>query len=182
MDSYVLMAIVMMTVVGLVIDATDIEAKLQSWTGMKPSTGWVILVMVFNGLVLQYLRSNIYKAREMYGIQLPQVYATKQDTKHATIYNCYQRAHLHTLEMQAEFITFSFVASIKYPILAAFSSFLFSFSRIISANGYYTGIAKNRNYGEFGYFGLLTLGACSLMTGLHQIDINLAESIMAIFK
>jgi len=163
--------------VGLAVEFFQLEKKLTAATGLKSSLGWVGLAIVFNGLVIQYLASQVMKARKEYKVDYPELYAVKAENKYAKEFNCYQRAHQNTLEQQPIFIPLTLLAAQRYPLIAAISAFIFSLSRIFFASGYYTFDPAKRSRGAFGYIGYGFIFGLAVVNCLLMVDINLLSLI-----
>ena len=101
------------------------------------STVWVLVGQSF----------IVGRKRAAAKVEYPQAYASKElqdKSKEAMIFNCAQRAHANTLELMPIIWASTVVAGLKYPIPAAASCFVYSFSRIFYTRGYLTGDPKRR--------------------------------------
>ncbi|ESK88513.1 glutathione s-transferase [Moniliophthora roreri MCA 2997] len=91
-------------------------------------------------------------------IAYPQLYAEKAQEEaslEAKKFNCAQRAHQNTLENIPIVWLTTCIAAVKYPILAASLTGLWSLSRYFYTRGYVTGDPTKRLRG--GYLGSLTV-------------------------
>ncbi|ESO88900.1 hypothetical protein LOTGIDRAFT_209813 [Lottia gigantea] len=125
--------------------------------------GYVILVLPATWIVLTILAMNVMKARKKYKVEYPNLYSNNHN------FNCVQRAHQNTLENLTFFIMFLLAGGLQFPKLCAASGVLYLISRLVYAYGYYTGDPAKRNYGAFGYIGLMTLIVCTVITGLNML-------------
>ena len=91
-------------------------------------------------------------ARKKHGIKYPKMYSEKNEE-----FNCFQRAHQNTLEVLPFFITNLLLGGLRHPCLSAIAGTGFLISRVMYANGYYTGKPENRVPGAKGTFASLIL-------------------------
>jgi len=150
---------------GTLVHFTGIEKILNGY--INPSIPRPILVgipVVLSGFVLQWMAFKVIEARFKYDVKWPTLYASKAENKSADEFNCVQRAHQHTLENNAQFLGELAVAAYEYPISSSIFGSIFVLSRVFFAHGYYTGVAKNRDWGSFGYFALLGLRGLALLS------------------
>ncbi|XP_078375337.1 glutathione S-transferase 3, mitochondrial-like [Oculina patagonica] len=124
--------------------------------------GYVILTTVSSGFMIAYLAWNVGKARKQYNIPYPKMY-----DENKPIFNCIQRAHLNTLEMYPQFLTFLLLGGLEHPVACSVGGAVWIVSRLFYAHGYYTGDPKKRMRGSFGYLGLVTLLGCTVKLGLR---------------
>merc|ERR1712178_343158 len=113
---------------------------------------YVILTAVLNNGVNFWMATRVARARKVHNVQYPDMYSADNKT-----FNCIQRAHQHTLELQPMFLMMLFVGGLKHPRWAAGCGVVYSLGRIAFARGYYTGDPANRRWGAIGSFGLLGL-------------------------
>jgi len=158
---------------GFAVEYFNLEKKLTSLTGLKSSLGWIGLVMIFNGLMIQFLSSQVMKARKEYKVEYPDLYAVKAENKYAKEFNCYQRAHQNTLEQQPIFIPLALIAAQRYPLIAAISGFIFVLSRFFFASGYYTFDPAKRYRGGFGMIGVGLLFGLTVVNCLIMLDVDI---------
>lgn len=118
---------------------------------VEPMFGLVILVFVASIFMLQWLGFNVVKARKKHDVQYPLMYSDKDN-----MFNCIQRAHQNTLEVYPLFLCTLFIAGLFAPFIASIAGIIWIVSRVVYANGYYSGDPENRIKGAFGYIGLLT--------------------------
>jgi len=158
--------------VALSLDHFEVEEKISKLTGLKSSIGWIGFVMIFNGIMLQHLGHKVMEARKLYSVDYPTMYATKEN-KNSAIFNCYQRAHQNTLEIQPTFLVFTYFAAQRFPLITAISSSLVIISRFLYASGYYTGNPASRSRGHFGYLGHIIIFGLTIINSLYMLDIDL---------
>jgi len=124
--------------------------------------GYVVVVSLANNFVNHWMAVNVNRARKRYKVEYPDMYS---DSK---MFNCIQRAHQNTMEMQPVFLYMLFLGGLKHPRISAGAGVVFLLGRIQFARGYYTGDPDRRFSGAFGAFGMFTLMGCvtSLAVGL----------------
>eukprot|EP00920_Eleutheroschizon_duboscqi_P024824 GHVT01061538.1.p1 GENE.GHVT01061538.1~~GHVT01061538.1.p1 ORF type:complete len:169 (-),score=27.37 GHVT01061538.1:372-878(-) len=71
------------------------------------------------------------------------------------LFNCYQRAHMNTLENYPQFLVLLVLGGLKNPIVTALGGLLWLAGRVVYCRGYFTGEPKNRIKGSFHYTGLM---------------------------
>lgn len=86
-------------------------------------------------------------------------------------FNCYQRAHQNTLELQFTFLTLLGLASLSEPTAAAGLGMTYIAGRVMYTLGYSTGEPKKRNRGAFGMVGILGLFGLSIFTCLKSLHV-----------
>ena len=86
------------------------------------------------------------------------------------------------ITVQPQFLTFCFIASQRYPIVAAVSAFVVVLSRYFYAWGYYTGNPDGRYRGAFGYFGFFALLGCTMMYGFNELGVDFGKVIERFVK
>ena len=86
------------TAMAFGLDYFEAETRLSKLTGLPSSIGFVGLALIFNTQVLFYLGGKVMKARKLYNVEYPTMYATKAENKYAKEFNCYQRGHQNALE------------------------------------------------------------------------------------
>ncbi|PFH36338.1 MAPEG family protein [Besnoitia besnoiti] len=141
--------------------------------------GWVIADVLLALALQVYLTVNVTRARRRFGIECPDVYAIKGVTgrtrfsgdadvmllrlsdQECEVFNCYQRAHLNTLESYPIFLALLCLGGLQYPSACAIGGFIFLLGRLFYAFGYYTGHPEKRMWGSFGIIGL---AICALST------------------
>lgn len=133
---------------------------------LLPEFGYVILVFIVSYFALFWMAANVGMARKKYEVPYPAMYSDR-----VPMFNCIQRAHQNTLEAYPPFLVFLLLGGLLYPKLSALSGIVWIVSRIVYAKGYYTGDPKNRNYGAFGYLGLLVLLGCNVCLALQLIGV-----------
>ncbi|PHJ17652.1 mapeg family protein [Cystoisospora suis] len=157
--------------------------------GPGPMYGWVVADVILALALQVYLTVNVSRARRRFGIECPDVYAIKGVTgrvrnspdanltllrlsdKECDVFNCYQRAHLNTLESYPIFLSLLCLGGLQYPSASALGGFVFLLGRLLYAFGYYTGEPQKRMWGSFGAIGL---GICALST--LGLALNLATA------
>ncbi|KAG7382084.1 Microsomal glutathione S-transferase 3 [Phytophthora pseudosyringae] len=121
---------------------------------LQPAHGFVPLLVVFLLFVNMWAGIKVGKARKLYGIEYPQMYAEQSD-KNAKAFNCVQRGHQNIMENVPIFLALIFTSSIYRPQIAAIASFVRIMGFILYMRGYSSGDPKKRMQGSFGYLGLL---------------------------
>lgn len=119
--------------------------------------GLVILTAVFNWFVLLWQMIQVGKARKQHKVNYPILYESKEPSQ----FNCVQRAHQNSLEWNASFLAFLFIAGLSTPISSTVAGTVYNIGRIYYALGYYTG---NAHKGLWGLYGLFYLCIASLYT------------------
>jgi len=131
---------------------------------VTPAYGWVVLVLVASYFLTMYLGVKVGMMRKKIGFPYPKMYSEKDD-----LFNCYQRAHQNTMEVYPQVMLLMLVGGLHCPCLAAAGGGLWCVSRIVYAHGYYTGKPAARNYGAFGYLGILSLLYCCVSLALSLL-------------
>ncbi|ETV68907.1 hypothetical protein H257_15254 [Aphanomyces astaci] len=127
---------------------------------LQPEHGYIILVVVLVAFVNLWAGFKVGAARRLYGIAYPQMYAETKD-EHFLAFNCVQRAHQNVLENLPTFLSLLFVSSVYRPLWAAIAGLVRVIGFIVYIHFYSSGDPAKRQYGAFGYIGLLTLvGLC----------------------
>ncbi|XP_047736458.1 microsomal glutathione S-transferase 3 [Hyalella azteca] len=127
--------------------------------------GYCIIVAALSYFLLMWLGMQVGKMRKKTGIKYPTMYSDKDN-----LFNCYQRAHQNTLEVYPSFLCLLLLGGMYQSCLCAAAGLLWIASRVVYANGgYYTGDPSKRNYGAFGYIGLLIMLYSSVRAGLTYI-------------
>ncbi|KAF0700978.1 Aste57867_8424 [Aphanomyces stellatus] len=128
---------------------------------LQPEHGYVILVAVSVAFVNLWAGFKVGAARRLYGIAYPQMYAETKD-EHFLAFNCVQRAHQNVLENLPIFfallLTSAYVALlfVYRPTWAALAGLVRIVGFVVYIHFYASGDPAKRNYGAFGYIGLLT--------------------------
>jgi glutathione S-transferase len=135
--------------------------------GLSKTFGLVILVnIILSGLFLVVLGAKVGKARGTYRdkaikdgekdaearYSYPNLYVDG-NTKNSKLFNCVQRGHQQALETYTQFITFSIVSGLRFPVATAFTGLMWIFCRAKWAEGYATG-EPSRRYDHFLAFGI----------------------------
>mmetsp|Transcript_30811 Transcript_30811/g.52121 ORF Transcript_30811/g.52121 Transcript_30811/m.52121 type:complete len:196 (+) Transcript_30811:82-669(+) len=84
----------------------------------------------------------------------PKMYA-EGFSEAAKLFNCAQRTHQHALETYVQFVSFSLVAGLKFPVTATLGGLLWLYARHLWAEGYKTG-EPGKRYQNFFAFGIWT--------------------------
>ncbi|KAG1710788.1 hypothetical protein DVH05_013513 [Phytophthora capsici] len=121
---------------------------------LQPAHGFVPLLVVLLLFVNFWAGIKVGKARKLYGVEYPQMYAEQSD-KNAKAFNCVQRGHQNIMENIPIFLALMFTSSIYRPQIAAIASFVRILGFIAYMRGYSSGDPKKRLQGTFGYLGLL---------------------------
>jgi len=142
---------VVCAVFGVIIHYTKLEVLARGFVPHAPQLFLFAIPVALGAAVLQWLAFNVNWARAEYNVAWPTLYADKATCKEAEAYNCYQRAHQHTLEGWAQLFAELYVANQLFPVLSCIFASGFILSRIPFAWGYYSGNVANRRGGNFGY-------------------------------
>jgi len=126
--------------------------------------GYVVLVGLSTIVLLEYLGINVGRARKKYEVKYPTMYSDKSE-----MFNCIQRAHQNTLEWYAAFLMLLIFGGLQHPCLSAAAGAIWVASRYFYAQGYYTGDPAKRQWGAFGYIGLLILLGTTTSFALHLL-------------
>eukprot|EP00922_Rhytidocystis_sp_ex-Travisia-forbesii_P071826 GHVS01107181.1.p1 GENE.GHVS01107181.1~~GHVS01107181.1.p1 ORF type:complete len:179 (-),score=2.40 GHVS01107181.1:208-744(-) len=149
--------------------------SFSSTVGISSEYAYCVLDILLCYLLMMFLTFNVVRARKRFGVDYPDLYATKGVTHRSapedefTIdsrplllsdadcdhYNCYQRAHQNTLELFPAVASSILLGGLAHPIWAAAGGLIWIISRICHALGYYTGKPINRIWGIYGYVGLI---------------------------
>ncbi|KAH9133847.1 hypothetical protein LEN26_003322 [Aphanomyces euteiches] len=121
---------------------------------IQPDHGYVILVVVLVVFVNFWAGMKVGAARKKYNIKYPQMYAEKGD-KNFIEFNCVQRAHQNMLENLPVFLSILATSSIYRPMWAAIAGLVRVLGFIVYVASYASGSPEKRQYGAFGYLGLL---------------------------
>jgi len=137
---------------------------VQSKILLPEGYGYVVFTALSSVFVNMWMGMNVMKARKEHNVKYPTLYS-KDNEK----FNCVQRAHQNTLENYPQFLLLLTVGGLQYPRVAAGAGALYLVGRIVYAKGYYTGDPEKRNYGAFGYAGLLTLLGSCVSLAAHEL-------------
>lgn len=133
---------------------------------------------LFHVFVMQWLAFCVNNARIRYNVPWPNLYAESTHPD-AIPYNCVQRAHQHFLEQTLMVGILMAVASTEYPFSAGACTMVFTFSKIIgNVLGYGSGKASRRNWGMFGYLGLIVLMGLAVFATAKKFGLD-AEGFVA---
>ncbi|XP_047128149.1 glutathione S-transferase 3, mitochondrial isoform X1 [Hydra vulgaris] len=132
--------------------------------------GYVVLTFFLSIVMLTYFTFKVVMARKKYNIQYPTLYAN-DDHKEGKIFNCYQRVHQNTLEVYTQTMLCLLIGGIQHPIISSVSGVVWIISRIVYAQGYYTGIPAKRVWGSFGYIFLFTMYGTTISFALHLLQL-----------
>lgn len=136
--------------------------------------GYVIFVAIDSIIVNHWLAYKVVKARKQYNVPYPIMYVN--DAKEGSDgykFNCIQRAHQNTLELQPAFLTFLLLGGLQHPRVAVGAGIIYTVGRIVYARGYHTGDPAKRRHGGFGMAGLVVLLGTTMCFAAHQLDWNL---------
>ena len=131
---------------------------------LLPEFGYVVFTAIGSIFMLMYFGIKVGQARKLYGVEYPTMYDEKQK-----IFNCYQRAHLNTLENYPQFLILLFLGGLKHPLLCSAAGVIWIIGRILYAHGYYSGDPKKRLRGAIAYVGYFILIGCTISLGLQLI-------------
>ncbi|KAL3671445.1 hypothetical protein V7S43_003367 [Phytophthora oleae] len=127
---------------------SGIQVELQAAHGFVPL---LVVILLFVNL---WAGVKVGKARKLYGVEYPQMYAEQSD-KNAKAFNCVQRGHQNIMENIPIFLALIFTSSIYHPQIAAIAGFVRILGFVVYMRGYSSGDPKKRLQGGFGYLGLL---------------------------
>ncbi|RHZ88160.1 hypothetical protein Glove_26g258 [Diversispora epigaea] len=134
--------------------------------------GYVIITGIVSIFVTIYLGQSAVAARRKAGIPYPFMYATAEEAKNdhnKMVFNCYQRAHLNTMENYSQFLFALVIGGLKYPILSSIGGVICILGRLVYAWGYQTGDPSKRMRGRFGYIGIFILGGTSIASAISLL-------------
>eukprot|EP01126_Amoeba_proteus_P046642 TRINITY_DN527_c0_g2_i1.p1 TRINITY_DN527_c0_g2~~TRINITY_DN527_c0_g2_i1.p1 ORF type:complete len:154 (-),score=21.51 TRINITY_DN527_c0_g2_i1:50-511(-) len=105
---------------------------------------------VLSGVVLQMIGFRVGSARAKVKLDYPAMYFDREEAekdKEKKTFNCVQRGHQNLLETYTSQLFFFLISGLKFPLLTAFATLLYSVGAWSFATGYATGIPKNRYAG-----------------------------------
>eukprot|EP00047_Mylnosiga_fluctuans_P003958 m.231952 g.231952 ORF g.231952 m.231952 type:complete len:149 (-) comp12282_c0_seq1:40-486(-) len=141
---------------------------------IDPEYGYVVLTATATAFVFTWMGFRVGGARKKYGVQYPKLYADASDCggkqQDINTFNCIQRAHQNSLENLPQFLALLVFGGANYPAIAALAGVIYLAGRVAYVLGYSTGDPKKRNWGAFGYIGLLTLVGLNVHTGLALLQ------------
>lgn len=140
---------------------------MQLIFALSSDFGYVVIVFVLVWILINWLESRVLQARLIYKVDYPRMYIEP----HAHVFNCIQRAHQNTLEVYPLFLVLLVFSGLLYPRLSAASGVIWIAGRVAYALGYSTGDPGKRQYGVFGYIGLLTLLVCNIILALKMLGV-----------
>ncbi|KAG7400886.1 Microsomal glutathione S-transferase 3 [Phytophthora boehmeriae] len=132
--------------------------------------GYIPLLVVLLLFVNFWCGIKVGKARKLYGIEYPQMYAEKSD-KNAKAFNCVQRGHQNVMENIPLFLALLFTSAVYHPSIAAIAGLVRILGFIAYMRGYSSGDPKKRLQGSFGYLGLLVSIVLSVETSLRLLGV-----------
>ena len=110
----------------------------------------VLLFVILAGFLQGYMAGSTNGARTKYNVPWPHTFAPEAN-KDKIAFDCVQRAHLNFVENYTQVLVLVYFAAQDTPNLAFVTGTFFLLGRLAFANGYYTGNAKNKDSGVFGY-------------------------------
>jgi glutathione S-transferase len=174
-----LLFVVLWTVVGHVMAYglvyVDAEAQLSSFFrsfGLRNLDAAVfpqrlalaVAVLSAEILLVHWASIKVNHARMRFGVAWPAMYAPTGH-KHEVQFNCFQRAHQFLLEYRGQFYVALLVPTLgPFPFLAFVLGSVYVLGRVVFCLGYHTGNPKNKELGDFSYFGLHALVGLSHRT------------------
>ena len=108
---------------------------------------WIIMLA---GLIQGWLGATTNWARKEYNVPWPWTFA-QPSNKNKLKFDMVQRAHLNFVENYTQVLGVSYFAAQVSSNLAAVCGSFFLLGRLAFIRGYYTGNAKNKDSGAFGY-------------------------------
>ncbi len=106
---------------------------------VQPEFGYVLLVVLFTGILNIWQIKQVATMRRRLSIFYPTMYSDKHPD-----FNCYQRVHQNTLELIPFFLSSLLLSSLRHPLVAAVAGAVWLIGRVIYSLGYYTGNPKKR--------------------------------------
>jgi glutathione S-transferase len=143
------------------------ESKLSS---LLPEGSHPFALLGLGAFVLlnvnSYLAGSVVLARIEYGVKLPNLYATKEECKNATLFNTIQRSHQNFLEHFPQLVLSLLIMNtiFKRPHVSGLVLLMVSFGRIAYALGYQSKNVNNRLFGI-----LLSIWGMAIGTGYAGI-------------
>ncbi|KAH7851479.1 hypothetical protein Vadar_012217 [Vaccinium darrowii] len=132
--------------------------------------GYVILTLVLYCFLNVWMAGRVLKARKLYNVHYPTLYASESENKEAKIFNCVQRGHQNSLEMMPMFFMLMIVGGIKHPSICTLLGLVYIVGRYFYFTGYATGDPKNRiSLGRFAFFALLGLLITTISCGIKIV-------------
>jgi len=152
----------------------ELESKIKA---LLPENADPLALPMAAGLlhifVMQWLAMMVNNARVRYGVAWPWLYAEKSHPN-AIPYNCAQRAHQHYLEQTIMVGIILVIAASEFPNTAGAGTIVFTFSKILgNVVGYNSGNASRRNWGGFGYIGLLAVLGLAFFAVVKKFGVDL---------
>ncbi|KAG6576422.1 Microsomal Glutathione S-transferase [Phytophthora cinnamomi] len=141
---------------------TAIQLEVQSAHGFVP------LLVVLLMLVIFWAGIKVGKARELYGVNYPQMYA-EQSNRYAKAFNCLQRGHQNNLEQTPIFLALLFTSSVYRPQIVVIAGLVRVLGFIVYMRGYSSGDPKKRLQGLFGLVALLVNAGLTVEVGLRMV-------------
>jgi len=115
--------------------------------------GAVLFIVSCIGFLSAFQIGKVSAARKLAKITYPQYYAELSQTKSDPLahkFNCAQRAHGNTLELQITIIPFILITGLKWPLLSSGLGLIWIAGRFVYTIGYLTGDPAKRSRGHFG--------------------------------
>lgn len=104
-----------------------------------------------------YMPIMVIKARKLYHVKYPDLYADADKNKNAKEFNCVQRGHQNSLENLPMFLSLLFTTACRYPISASVLGLVYNLGRLLYFNGYSLGDPQKRYRGGFNNLAILGL-------------------------
>lgn len=129
----------------------DLETKIAALSpvpldGMKTT----LIVVIVAGFLQGHMAGSTNYFRIKFNVPWPHTFAP-HGHKDKIAFDCVQRAHLNFVENYTQVLAVTFFAAQDFPHYALVCALFFLAGRLVFANGYYSGIAKNKDAGMFGY-------------------------------
>ncbi|BFG25537.1 hypothetical protein CerSpe_118110 [Prunus speciosa] len=129
--------------------------------------GYVVLVLVLYTFLNFWMAGKVGKARKMYKVPYPTLYASESDNKDAKVFNCVQRGHQNSLELMPLFFVLLLLGGLKHPCISAGLGLFYAVTRYFYFKGYSTGDPQNRlSVGKYGFLALLGHIVCTISFGV----------------
>eukprot|EP00124_Ichthyophonus_hoferi_P003976 Ihof_evm2s389 gene=Ihof_evmTU2s389 len=123
--------------------------SFASQLSVQPGHGYVALSLVFSALTVHLYGGHlVHKARKLYNVTYPKLYADGDDEK-AKMFNCVQRGHQNVLENLATHYMLTMVSCGYRPTIAAVACIVRTLGFCSYMKGYATGKPERRATGFY---------------------------------
>ncbi|KAL2089483.1 hypothetical protein ACEWY4_014171 [Coilia grayii] len=125
--------------------------------------GYVVFTGCASLVLMKYLSHKVFKAREQYNVQLPQMCSVNAET--GDIFNRILVNRQNTTEKIAPFLFTLSIGGLQHPRLASAFGMFWIVSRVVSAHACCSEDPAQQHRGRLGEVALLGLFLCSLDSG-----------------